>query len=86
VNWLKLWLIWVFSCGWLAPMGLGLYLVADWAERIVMPSIRAGASNEGQHSFLPYDLAKQSLGIAFLWLAVVVMYWAYRATRPANER
>jgi len=77
--------LWVFSTCWLLPLGLGLFLLFDWFEFTVTPSIRAGESNENLNSWAPYIPAKLAILVGFAWMAVVVFYWSSRLLRRGSK-
>ena len=77
--------LWSFSVGWLVPMGLGLLLADQWFAGRVYDAVQGRAGKPILNSFEPYFAARPCILVAFLWLSLAVMYWAWKLVYPGAK-
>lgn len=76
-SWLLRLVIAIFSAGWLVPLWMGIYLYLDFMNAEVWPRL---AGRDPGNSFPYLRIASPCFTVAFIWLGIVVLLWAYRAS------
>lgn len=66
----------LLSAGWLLPMYWGVVIYIDFWQLEGLPTL---AGRETGNSFPFLSFARDCFFWAFVWLAVVVVFWAYLA-------
>ena len=77
--------LYVFTVGWLSPLAFGLLLADRWFAGRVFEVVEAGGGKPKFNSFEPYFFARPCFVVAFLWLALVVTYWARKLIYSAQD-
>lgn len=74
-------LISLFSAGWIFPMWLAANTYLDFMENEMWPRLAGG---HPINSFPYLRFCQQALTFGCVWLAFVILYWAWRLSR--NEK
>ena len=82
-RWLyRLWLV-LFSMGWILPFTFSLAAAYDFVWRVVWPM---AAWRDGSHlnPYHPFEWSAALLYVSAVWLALVIVFWVFKATRPRS--
>ncbi len=71
----------LLSAGWVVPLWMGTHLYLEFMSAEVWPRL---AGRDPGNSFPYLRIASPCFTIAFVWLGIVILCWAFMATAPKS--
>jgi len=67
-------LLFIYTTGWLVPLGLSFSFFNSWVNKIVIPKLN-GTFQE-MHSFPFYNASESTFAISFWWFSLSIISWS----------
>jgi hypothetical protein len=72
----------LFSAGWIFPLWLSVDFFSHYLAFDFIPLSRGEA---GPDSFPFVNFGENAFTVSSIWLAMVILFWAWRLSRPLNK-